>query len=449
MPRLPKKHFRSVALVLAGSALLLSWTTFTSRDNLVTQTIYTTHVVPDTVSTRQTRSSTTASRASRSREREAERRRTSERPPVSREPLPVPEPEPEFSLFPQRSTEDSTWRGTYYPRPPGERVEVASAGPVTENRLADVPGQDAFRTLPARVSGPLMHRRLAFARAQDVDTRIHWETIAADTAGCEPDETVVALAGADLERRVGELTGREALDRDRQVGELLHDGLLRGSGFDLYEDQATVAYVGELLRAIDELRSDRSVSLQLHLVDHPSSNVMALLGGHLFVTRGLLENRDLLLDEASLVFLLAREVGHLDLNHVDVAHSVIAAQAIPLDDAFLEVDHARFMTGILQAYRPEEVLAADTYAFRTLRALGYSNLRAERLMSTQTVQEVGEEGYAGWKSPWVHAIARTPSLMERACHLRRLLREEPPDIDRAYRGTQNYREQISAFRLLH
>lgn len=77
-------------------------------------------------------------------------------------------------------------------------------------------------------------------------------------------------------------------------------------------DDADLARVAEIgYQVAREARFDK-FPLTFHLIDMPEPNAFALPGGHLFVTRGML---DLGLDDDMLAALLGHEIGHVALDH--------------------------------------------------------------------------------------------------------------------------------------
>ena len=70
-------------------------------------------------------------------------------------------------------------------------------------------------------------------------------------------------------------------------------------------------YVNELLQTVTTL-SQKDISYEAHVLPWSEPNAMALPGGIIFVTQGLLDELD---NEGQLVAVLAHEVGHIELSH--------------------------------------------------------------------------------------------------------------------------------------
>jgi Zn-dependent protease with chaperone function len=79
-----------------------------------------------------------------------------------------------------------------------------------------------------------------------------------------------------------------------------------------WDDPAAVRRVADIGYRVARESGYDGFPLTFHVVDMPEPNAFALPGGHLFVTRGMLE---LGLDDDMLAALLGHEIGHVELNH--------------------------------------------------------------------------------------------------------------------------------------
>ena len=109
-----------------------------------------------------------------------------------------------------------------------------------------------------------------------------------------------------LDRLVGKVLPVDALD-ERELGEVIRTHY--ETGINVYD--ADYLYVNELL---DDLarRATKPFAYQAYLLDYPGPNAMALPGGVILVTSGLL---DTLASEAELVSVLSHELGHIEQGH--------------------------------------------------------------------------------------------------------------------------------------
>jgi predicted Zn-dependent protease len=96
---------------------------------------------------------------------------------------------------------------------------------------------------------------------------------------------------------------------DVKIGQEADPEILKRFGYyDGPELQAYVAQVGSRLL----VHSDTRFNFQFKVVDHPSINAMALPGGFVYVTRGILGEMN---EEAQLAGILGHEITHVNSRH--------------------------------------------------------------------------------------------------------------------------------------
>ena len=96
---------------------------------------------------------------------------------------------------------------------------------------------------------------------------------------------------------------------DVTIGREADPEILKQFGYyDSPDLQNYVAQVGQRVVAV----SDTRFSFQFKVVDHPSVNAMALPGGFVYVTRGILGEMN---DEAQLAGILGHEATHVNSRH--------------------------------------------------------------------------------------------------------------------------------------
>jgi predicted Zn-dependent protease len=164
------------------------------------------------------------------------------------------------------------------------------------------------------------------------------------------------------------------------------------------------------------------------ILDAPELNAFATSGGHIFITRGLLEA---LTTEDALAAILAHELAHIQLQHsVELIASMritrdlstaadraagIAARAASLSERKTLFDNAvRDMVSALIAngYSQEQEFQADSYAAKLLVLAGYSPaglLEALALLQKTT----GKTGFNGTHPPPAQRVARIRQELER------------------------------------
>ena len=152
----------------------------------------------------------------------------------------------------------------------------------------------------------------------------------------------------------------------------------------------TTRYLNEVCAAVTVNSPIPEIYSGYHvmLLDAPELNAFATTGGHIFITRGLLEK---LATEDALAAVLAHEIAHIQLQHsvdlikymritrdlsntADRAASV-AARAASLSERQTLFDNAvrDVVTAlVVNGYSQEQEFQADIYAVKLLAAAGYS-----------------------------------------------------------------------------
>lgn len=163
-----------------------------------------------------------------------------------------------------------------------------------------------------------------------------------------------------LDRLVGKVLPVDALD-ERELGEVLRARFEAGSNVE----DSGYRYINELL---DDLarRAYKPFAYQAYLLDYPDypvPNAMALPGGVILVTRGLL---DTLGSEAELVSVLSHELGHIEQGHCfDAVKFALAADKIGAAPLGRLADMAVNLL-IRHSFSKTQEAEADDYSFALL-----------------------------------------------------------------------------------
>lgn len=138
-------------------------------------------------------------------------------------------------------------------------------------------------------------------------------------------------------------------------------------GHFLRNDTPADEYVNEILAAVSA-RAKKDFEYEAHVIAWDVPNAMALPGGVIFVTEGLLDTLD---NEAQLAAVLAHEVGHVELSHcVDRVKYEIAAKklgALPLG----KIADMTVQLMLSDAFSKTQEHEADLYAWTWLRHSRY------------------------------------------------------------------------------
>ena len=170
-------------------------------------------------------------------------------------------------------------------------------------------------------------------------------------------------------------------------------------------DQEYVAAVGAKVAA-QTRRSD--IPWTFHVVDAQYSNAWAILGGHVFITTGMLDEME---SEAELAGILGHEIAHIDLYHcVNLVQNQMILERLGLGDigAIIALGE-RFL---LLGYSEVEEAEADRYGMLLTAQAGYSPLNVfDTFRRFYLREEYGQESEAS-RGPEGEIIASLSTALE-------------------------------------
>jgi beta-barrel assembly-enhancing protease len=107
-----------------------------------------------------------------------------------------------------------------------------------------------------------------------------------------------------------------------QLGAQMHQNLLR-RGTRLNPDVALNRYVTGIGQRLVAVNRRRGLPFNFYVVQDPKVNAFATMGGHVYVTTGLMQAAD---NEAQLASVIAHEIGHIEKRHLieQIQQSMIA-----------------------------------------------------------------------------------------------------------------------------
>lgn len=199
-------------------------------------------------------------------------------------------------------------------------------------------------------------------------------------------------------------------------------------------------YLNALVQDIAALREHEPARFQVHVIDLPTPNAFATVGGYIYVTTGLM-NSGIVVNEAQLVGILAHEMGHIDLRHgAFFLDAIEQFELDPGDQLRAEaVGVARLLTSVYSQQLEDE---ADRYAYLRLIRMGYSPFQWEDLYMALAEYEAREMRRQGAGRSRDSASTHPPTR-QRACRVRQLVHAIPPP-ERTYRGSSNFEDRLPA-----
>lgn len=204
---------------------------------------------------------------------------------------------------------------------------------------------------------PLLNRRSFLAAS----------TAAAGTA---------CLSGCSTNPATGRdsVTGFYSLNDDIKLGQAEYPNLIRafGGAYDSIPIQSYVARIGRDLASRSELPQ---LPWEFTVLNSPIVNALALPGGKIAITRGLLAVAS---NEAEVAGVLAHEIGHVTARHTAqrqtrglLANLGLAVLGITTGNAQVMQIGQTVAAGYLQGFSRSQELESDTLGVRYLNAAAY------------------------------------------------------------------------------
>lgn len=183
---------------------------------------------------------------------------------------------------------------------------------------------------------------------------------------------------------VNPATGRSAFtafmspEDEIKVGDEEHPKLLKSLGGE-YAEPRLSRYVSDIGRRVALVSELQSLPYAFTVLNSPIVNAMALPGGHIYITRGLIALAN---NEAELAGVLAHEVGHVNARHTAERYSQamlanIGTTALGIAGAVVGIgggigDIAQMGASVyLQGFSRDQELEADVLGVRYLTRAGY------------------------------------------------------------------------------
>ncbi len=205
-------------------------------------------------------------------------------------------------------------------------------------------------------------------------------------------------------------------EEEKELGRKVDEEVVRR--FGLYEDPVLWTYVESVGQRLVRVADATSFQYRFKILDTPDFNAMALPGGYIYVTRGLLA---FLNSEAQLAGVLGHEIGHVTAHHavrqgqkgsiLQMATLALAVLAGVKGGAGTGVEVAIASTAlvnqILLGYTREAESEADELGLHYMAKAGYNPQEFVTLFRARW-QEERRTGTGGY-----HAFATHPETSER------------------------------------
>ena len=161
---------------------------------------------------------------------------------------------------------------------------------------------------------------------------------------------------------------------EARIGREQHEKVVKQFG-GVYDDADLARYVSSIGRFLAQTSERPDLDFTFTVLDTPIVNALALPGGYVYVTRGLLA---LAANEAELAGVIAHEIGHVTARHAAERYSrgVVAGIGLTVLGVLSGSEALNRLAGVtaelvLKAYSREQELEADTLGVRYLTRAGF------------------------------------------------------------------------------
>ena len=206
-------------------------------------------------------------------------------------------------------------------------------------------------------------------------------------------------------------------DQERQLGQQEHPNVLREFG-GVYDDPEVGGWVAQIGGRLAAASGTPATQYTFTVLDSAMVNAMALPGGYVYITRGLLALAN---TEAEVAGVLAHEIGHVVARHTARRHtsSVLANIGAGLLGVLTGSEGAAQLgqvvgSGLLAQYSQGQEFESDSLGVRLMAQVGY-NPRAQADFLSSLHRERGlQEAIRGAKAnPLDGFFASHPNTLER------------------------------------
>ena len=214
-------------------------------------------------------------------------------------------------------------------------------------------------------------------------------------------------------------TEAEAIQLENEVGKELADEI--SHQLKICSDPLFSKLINETGSRLTAYVANKSRTFSFEIIEDGQPNAFALPGGHIFVTRSLIELCQSNPDE--IAFILGHEMGHVIRGHVMDRIITNSAIAIGANLASIRTPLMAWLKtagiNLLQStYSQELELEADNLGARLAVAAGYSWKAPEILLSRLAKLHPADEGFS-------HYFSSHPMIQLRINKINHILQQKP------------------------
>ncbi len=254
---------------------------------------------------------------------------------------------------------------------------------------------------------------------------------------------LVALSGCTVNPATGKKSFTAFMSRQDEIriGAEEHPKLIKEFG-GAYTDAKLCAYINRIGLKLARYADTSGLAYTFTILNSDKINALALPGGYVYITRGLLALAD---NEAEMAGFLAHEIGHVTARHTAERYSTAQATNLglmvlgALGSAAGVPSSVGQLVGFgaqaaLQSYSREQELESDMLGVRYLSRAGYSPHAMSSFFHKLKAHEDLERAMEGKKGETPNNIMtthpRTAQRISQAIHLARAVRVANPVFGR-------------------
>jgi predicted Zn-dependent protease len=174
-----------------------------------------------------------------------------------------------------------------------------------------------------------------------------------------------------------------------EIGSALRKHLAREKS--LWKNPQVLARIQRLSEPLLQERSRQQIPYSFYLLDEEQVNAFSHLGGHVYITKGLLNLQP---SDAELEAVLGHEIAHVDLKHC-VQKLTYAARASQIGGnqaaQLVQLGYQLIAVG----YSEDQEFAADSWSYKTMLKLGRSKQQATEFLRRLAKLEASGENPRG------------------------------------------------------
>lgn len=253
--------------------------------------------------------------------------------------------------------------------------------------------------------------------------------------------------------KVGRIITSVSDKEEIEVGDKIHDKILKNRLAKWMENTPIDKYVNEVGRAVAENVKRKDIKYKFHVIEGSYPNAYAVPGGHVYVTVGLIEA---LRSESELASVLAHEVAHVDAKHcIGVIQYKIRGEKI-LGSTLETLADVGYNLFFRPGFSEVQETEADLASVFLLYKAGYhplamahaferidNNLMSKEYSATSATP-VGDtlKATAGMLSRY---FTTHPAALERIDKIKKYISENNliKEDSRFYVGEKNYQDKVS------